>query len=176
MLLRNLKVIGLLSCLLWSSAIFAQTAFSSLEERMTGAEFSSSGLDKLSAEELVLLNKWLRDHSVVKYESAAVGAGVSQATAYSKFSQRDNPGYAAADRNFQEHESFHAKLIGNITGWNDSTVFRLDNGMVWEMAEKDTFYIKEVKNPGVEIRSGMFNTWKLLIEGHNSSTRVKRIQ
>jgi hypothetical protein len=38
----------------------AAQEFSSLEERMSAAEFKAAGLDKLSPAELEALNRWLR--------------------------------------------------------------------------------------------------------------------
>ncbi len=48
--------------------------------------------------------------------------------------------------------------------------------MIWEQADKDKFYIKEVENPVAIIEPGMFGTWHLHIEGYSSECRVERIQ
>jgi len=138
---------------------------------MTGAEFTSSGLDKLSPEELANLNLWIKDRSVAVYNNATVAA-----TGKGDFSSSDKPGYTQADQNYQNRETIHARIKGPFKGWNDSTVFSLDNGMVWVMDEKDTFYMKQQDSPEVHIKPGFLSTWNLSVEGFNSSTKVERIQ
>jgi hypothetical protein len=169
--IKFLRSISLLTCLLCATAIFAETPFSSLEERMTGAEFTKSGLDKLSPEELSNLNQWISERSVAVYNNATVAA-----TGKGEFSSSDKPGYNQADQDYQNRETIHARIKGPFKGWNDSTVFSLDNGMVWVMDEKDTFYMKTQDNPEITIKPGFLNTWNLSVEGYNSSTKVERIQ
>ena len=53
-----------------STCALGQEQFSSIEERMTGKEFSETGLVKLTPEELAALNEWLRSHSVATLEDA----------------------------------------------------------------------------------------------------------
>ena len=55
--------------LLASGAALAQQGFSTIEERMTGKEFTETGLTKLSPEELDALNEWLRSHSVATLDN-----------------------------------------------------------------------------------------------------------
>jgi hypothetical protein len=69
-----------------------------------------------------------------------------------------------------------SRLEGAFTGWDGQTIFKLDNGMIWEQADKDKFYIKAVENPVVHIEPGAFKTWKLSVEGYASDCRVERIQ
>src|SRR5688572_10963425 len=52
------------------AAAQGSAAFSSLEERMSHADFKAAGLDKLTPEELAALNEWLRQRG----EAAAVAA------------------------------------------------------------------------------------------------------
>ncbi|MCF6264644.1 MAG: hypothetical protein L3J24_13805 [Xanthomonadales bacterium] len=171
--LNFLQPITFASCLLLSMSAFSQNSFSSLEERMTGAEFANSGLDKLSPEELANLNRWIGERSVAQYENAAVAATPAKEGG---FASKNKPGYAQADQNYQNREKIHARLKGPSSGWNNSTVFSLDNGMVWVMDEKDSFHMKQQDNPEVVIKPGFLNTWNLSIGGHNSSTKVERIQ
>ncbi|MCF6226335.1 MAG: hypothetical protein L3J22_08555 [Xanthomonadales bacterium] len=173
--LNFLQPITFASCLLLSLSVFAQNSFSSLEERMTGEEFANSGLDKLSAEELTNLNRWIGERSVAQFENAAVSATPNN-TNKGGFASKNKPGYAQADQNYQNREKIQARLKGPSKGWNNSTVFSLDNGMVWVMDEKDSFHMKQQDNPEVVIKPGFLNTWNLSIGGHSSSTKVERIQ
>jgi hypothetical protein len=69
-----------------------------------------------------------------------------------------------------------SRLVGKFTGWDGQTIFKLENGMIWEQADKDKFYIKEVENPMITIEPGVFSTWRLSVEGYSSECRVERIQ
>ena len=145
----------------------AQDAFSSLEEQMTGKEFSDAGLEKLSDEELAALNAWLRAHSVGTLDAPNV--------AYAE--QGDLRGFESREsRSLREGGPIQSTLKGEFTGWDGNTVFELENGMIWKQDEKDTFYIRPIIDPQVVIEPGAFGTWRLSIVGYGSSVRVQRIQ
>src|SRR5215831_7592580 len=59
-----------LAVLLTGAAAAAE--FSSLEERMSQAQFHAAGLDKLSPQELKTLNDWLRGHETVTVQQQQV--------------------------------------------------------------------------------------------------------
>ena len=149
-----------------SPVSFAQPAFSSLEEQMTGSEFESAGLEKLSPEELTALNNWIRKRSLATLDAPAAGAAL--------------PGDARGFENEQlenaDRSTITSRLVGSFTGWDGETVFKLENGMIWEQADDDKFFVKAVNNPLVTIEPGMFRTWRLSVEGFGSECRVERIQ
>src|SRR5581483_2843940 len=62
-------VVPAVLCLLLSALPAFGQQFSSLEERMSGADFKAAGLDKLSPEELKYLDNWLQTHQPVKMVS-----------------------------------------------------------------------------------------------------------
>jgi hypothetical protein len=150
----------------------ADEGFSSLEEQMTGQEFEEAGLDKLTQQELDVLNGWIRRRSLATLDAPAPGAATAPATV-------DAP---VADRRGLEGEEdedrtpISSRIVGKFSGWDGQTVFKLENGMIWAQSDKDKFYIKEVENPAVLIDPGMFGTWKLSVEGHDAECRVERIQ
>lgn len=150
----------------FSSLLSAQSdqPFSSLEERMTGSEFTESGLHKLSPEELETLNRWIRERSVAKYEGPPEGSTLPSA-----------PGEVPAIERMAR-ERFQSRIKGEFNGWTGETVFELENGMVWRQSENTTFFIPPVENPVVTIRPGIMSSWILSVEGYSSSTRVERIK
>jgi hypothetical protein len=75
-----------------------------------------------------------------------------------------------------DRSTITSRLVGSFTGWDGQTVFTLENGMIWEQADKDKFYVKEVNNPVVTIEPGAFRTWRLSVDGYSSDCRVERIQ
>lgn len=164
-----------LSLVLATGPLFAQERFSTVEERMTGKEFTEAGLDKLSDEELAALNRWLRDHSVATLENAAARevAGTAQTAATAVPAGTDVRGFegAATDKN-----TIVSRLIGEFDGWDGETIFELENGMVWKQDETDRFFTRNMVNPEVTIKAGLFNSWRLSVEGYNKSVKVERIQ
>ena len=149
---------------------FAAEGFSSLEEQMTGKEFSGAGLDKLSQQELDVLNDWLRRHSVA---TLATRTSSVQATN----SGEDQSEVKSEDKDKEEDRTtITSKLVGTFDGWDGQSVFELENGQIWAQVSKAKWNIKEVENPVAIIEPGMFGTWRLHIEGFDKDCRVKRIQ
>lgn len=161
----NKLLIALLTLSIGSSLLGAE-GFSSLEEQMTGQEFTGAGLDKLSPQELGALNAWIRSRSLATLEAPTTST-VDETV-------RDLRGFEKQDK--EENTTITSSIVGKFSGWDGQTVFRLENGMIWVQDDRDKFYIKEVENPVVTIEPGMFSSWRLNVEGHNSTCRVKRIQ
>jgi hypothetical protein len=149
----------------------ADEGFSSLEEQMSGKEFSAAGLDKLTPEELGALNNWIRRHSVATLQQAG-GSGSTAAAAEGG----DQRGFENRGADEAERTVIKSRLVGSFSGWDGNTIFTLENGMIWEQADKDKSYIPEVQNPEVTIEPAMFKKWRLSIDGFNSACKVKRIQ
>ena len=164
----------LLMALATMPLVVAQQGFSTIEERMTGKEFSETGLSKLTPEELAALNEWLRSHSVATLEDAryAPGAAVAGAGA----ATADQRGF---DRQYDwdGDEAIVSAIKGEFSGWEpDGTVIELENGMIWETAERSRFVIPTQQGLVATIDKGMFGGWRLKVEGYNKSVVVKRIQ
>lgn len=136
--------------------------FSSLEERMTGKEFTEAGLDKLTPEELAALNRWIRQRSVAdyRYEGPAEGA--------------ESDGPVPIDR--MPNERIDSRIVGTFEGWTGDTEFVLENGMVWEQTGNDRYRMRVMENPEVTIRPGLLGGWELQVEGYNVRTKVRRIR
>ena len=153
-----------------SVALAASDGFSSLEEQMTGKEYSAAGLHKLSPEELDVLNEWIRRNSLgtLAAPSSAVGATEPAAT------EKDRRGLPSDPED--DERPIVSRLIGKFDGWDGQTVFKLENGMIWVQADKDKFFVREIENPEVTISPGIFSAWYLTIDGYNSKCKVRRIQ
>jgi hypothetical protein len=157
--------------LMISLPALAAEGFSSLEEQMTGSEYSASGLDKLTPEELAALNNWIRNHSVATLDLPRSGSTVPSGS-----DQADQRGFENEAISEMNDAPIKSRIKGNFSGWDGSTVFVLENGMIWEQADNDKFYIREVANPEITIEPGMFKSWRLSVEGFNSECRVARVQ
>ncbi len=162
------KILMVLLFLSVTLSVAAAGAFSSLEEQMTGKEFSAAGLDKLSQQELDVLNDWLHRHSVATLKAKAVSAEVVD-------SAEGQPELKSEDED-EDRTTITSKLVGTFDGWDGQSVFELENGQIWAQASKSKWHTKEVENPVAVIEHGMFGTWRLHIEGFDKDCRVKRIQ
>lgn len=151
-----------LSC----TAAIAQSGsgFSSLEERMTAAEFNRAGLDKLSPDELAELNQWIRARSLAEEEALALQAAQTAPS---------TPPIDAMPK-----DKFESRIVGSFSGWTgDSDRVELENGMVWEQVGSDTYRLRgPVDDPTVILRPGMFDSWTMQIEGYNKRVSVRRVE
>ena len=155
----------LATCLLAASAVspaFAQS-FSTLEERMSAAQFRAAGLDKLSPEELAALNAWLQKN---------VGIGNSTAVSSAPAAMQDRIGL----RDETSQGTVTSRLLGQFRGWQGKTSFHLENGQVWQQVGNDKWAGVTLENPAVTIKPAFMGSWSLKVEGYNTSTKVKRIK
>ncbi len=72
-------------------------------------------------------------------------------------------------------QSISSRYDGTFDGWDGDTVFRLENGQVWQQAESDRLAFK-AERPVITIRRGWFGVYYLKVEGANKQIRVKRIK
>lgn len=160
------QIILILTTMLLAAATgftLAQQGFSTIEERMTGKEFTDAGLDKLSAEELATLNDWLRAHSVATLENR-------------NQEYTDTRGFESRALRDLDDSDVVSPIKGEFSGWSGDTVFELENGMIWQQTESDTFYIPPTTKAVAVIEQGVFSSWRLKIQGYNRSVSVKRLE
>lgn len=160
---KSLILLATTFALTAGTAGLAQQGFSTIEERMTGKEFTEAGLDKLSNEELVALNEWLRAHSVATLDNAS--------QEYTDARGFETQAMAALDDG-----DIMSPIKGEFSGWTGDTVFELENGMIWQQAEGGTFYISPTTDAVAVIDKGVFNAWRLKVDGYSKTVRVKRLQ
>lgn len=157
-----------LSLVLATGPAFAQNQeFSSLEERMSAAEFKAAGLDKLSPEELARLNEWLRGKQAL---APAIGY-VPQPAATD-----DRRGFYP-DAEVDDDTPIYSSIDGEFKGWSKrGDQFKLANGQVWEAIDSATRLRVDLVNPSVILTPGMINGWFLQVDGYNAKVRVKRVK
>lgn len=148
-------LLAALALLLTALPVMAQQ-FSSLEERMSAADFKAAGLDKLTPEQLRHLNDWLRTHEQVKTVTSS-----GQPVFYP-----DN----------QPRDKFTTHLVGHFNGWGGHTTFTLDNGQVWKQAESGAYSCPDIDNPEVTIKPMILGSWLMYVQGCNQSVRVDRVK
>lgn len=159
------RSIALLLLALLAFAVSAQE-FSSLEERMSAAEFRAAGLDKLSPEELAALNAWLRGQRSL--------APVASAPAPQSIAEIDRRGLS---NTVSHNDVIESRIVGNFRGWSGTkSTFELENGMVWQSIDPAAKLAVNLNDPTVRITPGFMDAWFLQVEGYNARVRVKRIK
>lgn len=148
--------------LLITPLVLGAQEFSSLEERMSAADFRAAGLDKLSDAELAELNAWLQ-----------ANMGVSRALPPGQPHPADTIGFRAAAPTGE----IISQIDGPFTGWDGRTEFRLKNGQVWVQSDSaDRYRSPKIMDQGVRIEPGMMDSWVLRPDGSNHRVKVRRIK
>ena len=143
-----------LALLLTGAASAAE--FSSVEERMSQAQFHAAGLDKLSPAELKALNDWLRGHETV---TTKVVTQTGEPIFYPKDSERT---------------VVESRIDGAFIGWYGRTVFKLENGQEWVQTESGSFNNGKYDHPKVRVKPMMVGDWLMYVEPCGCSVRVTR--
>jgi hypothetical protein len=150
-----------LSCALAGSA--QAQSFSTVEERMSAADFRRAGLDKLSPEELASLNAWLQQ------DAARRGAVVA--------APEDRRGFEDGGifRSSQDGDRIVATVAGRFSGWRGAgDRITLSNGQVWRITDSSTDLRVDLEDPQVVLERNAFGGWQLRVEGYNTRARVVR--
>jgi hypothetical protein len=123
----------------------------SIEELMSASEFRQAGLAKLSPQELAALNRWLG-----KYAMAVASSVQKVDTA---------PGAPQVIEN---------NIEGEFQGWDGETIFKLDNGQIWQQASYAYTYHYAYRPKVVIFRSG--GTYRMRVDGTTGDIAVKRLK
>jgi len=151
---RVLAGAALLAGILAGGSAVAQQAYTPIEERLSPEQMRATGLDQLQPEQLSLLNRLLSN------EQASIAAQSVQA-------ERER-------RSEQEKTPVSSSLKGEFRGWQNGTVFELENGQRWRVIDSDFQATRRLSNPKVTISPGLFGSWYMLVEGTTVKAKVKR--
>lgn len=146
-------VVRLLVAITAVTVCVPQTGSFSVERVMTAAEFREAGLNKLSPEELAALNRW-----VAKY-AASVAIAASQIS---------NPRAPATP------DVIESRIEGDFEGWDGETIFKLDNGQIWQQASYAYTYHYAYRPEVVIYRSD--SGYRMRVENVSDTIAVKRLK
>lgn len=141
-----------------------------LQQQMSPAEFKAAGLDKLSAQELATLNRWLQ---------GKVEAATTQAVAAVREEAREQGRQEVIVKNrgffdFGSSEPITGVLQGEFRGFGKGRVYVLDNGQEWEQTDSTSVVGVRKQSPKVSIKPGVMGVWYMKVEGVNSQPKVRR--
>jgi hypothetical protein len=185
----------------WSAALLALSLtlplaaaeFRGLEREMSPEERARTGVDRLNAEQRAALDAWLQQRfaaeSVTSAPAAATPASPAPAATPSAPAAVATPAASAAAARAAlsdasqigfshytgKREEFSARIVGTFRGWTGRTLFRLDNGQVWQQSESGSYAI-ELDNPEVRLRPKAMGSWMLVLKHNNRGVRVRRVE
>ena len=193
------RTLALLALLVSASCAFA-ASFEGLEGAMSSDEFREAGLDKLSAEELAALERWIAGRlgqSVAPAPAAtsaapAVLAPVSVPSAPAPTASASPEPPPAAPPPAPEADpaiadiglikktkdlprSFRSRISGDFSGWKGETIFRLENGQVWQQRMEGE-WTTNMRDPEIEISRNLFGFYSMKMLATGRRIGVKRIE
>lgn len=179
--MKHLFLAGLLLCTL--STAFAQAAFPGLKQVMTEAEWKRAGLDRLTPDEIGVIDAALIKHyfqtvrtaaavsaAPVPAPEAAPGATAAEkAAAKSRFWDKFGLGKSTAESDWRAQ----APMVAKVTGWRGANGFILDNGQVWEGVEKIPY---DLPGNTVIIEARPMGAYALKLNDESIAVRVRRVR
>jgi hypothetical protein len=122
-----------------------------IDQLMSAAEFRQAGLAKLTPEELGNLSAWLAKYSrtLVQASSSSVVEGTTPAT-------------------------IESRIDGDFNGWEGETIFKLQNGQIWQQASYAYNYHYAYAPKVLIYRSGP--GYMMRVDGIDRAIAVKRLK
>jgi len=162
---------------------------SSLEEIMSPDQYRAAGLHKLTESERSSLYQWLREYTGNAPIPAAMPPGKNASgTVSAAPDQLESPGAVQSADDMEEfgfpepppdplesREELHARVLQPFKGWDGKTVFKLDNGQVWQQRRSGRFtYLGD--DTRVVIKKNSWGFYDMRLIDADRSVGVKRLK
>jgi hypothetical protein len=121
----------------------ADDDFPGVRRLMSDEEFRKTGLDGLTEQELEALDAWLLRYT-------AGDAEILRET-------------SDKVREAREDHEVVSRIVGDFEGWSGGTVFRLENGQVWEQRLDGRYRYRGEPNPEVRIDRNWLGFYRLTV-------------
>ncbi len=179
-----MKLLGLLlPCLLATSAAVAQSAFPGLQNILTTAEWQRAGLDRLSPDQIGVIDAALIRHTLRTVTNTPAASPSAPAAAPAVPADATPAQAAAAKSRFWDKFGFgksdgpdwrtQPPMVAKVTGMRGANGFVLDNGQTWEGQEAIPF---EILGQSVTIESRPLGAFALKLNGDSLPVRVQRVR
>lgn len=120
-----------------------------IKELMTPSEFKSCGLEKLSREELARLDTWLQLYTLRVVQ--VLTREVSPSTP----------------------DIVESRIEGTFTGWDGDTIFKLENGQIWQQSSYAYTYHYAYRPEVLIYKTD--SRYKMKVEDVDETIYVKRL-
>jgi hypothetical protein len=160
--LRAIAFLVLLSC----AAVAVADGWIPIAQRLSGEQMHATGLDTLTADQLALLDRLLREETarvvdVARREAASAAVAERKAIDPASF-------VGLSD------EPIRSRLVGSVGHWEPGYEFRLDNGQVWKVLKGTMRLRKPLVAPEVLVVPGIAGRWFLQVDEDLPKARVYR--
>jgi hypothetical protein len=175
--MKLLRLLVLTALITAGQASAAEPVFPGLRSVMTAAEWKRAGLDRLSPDELGVIDAALIRHLVQAAAIAATPPPVEptpgttpqqNALTRSRFWERFGLGKSDAS-DWRQQPPMRAK----VTGWQGANRFALDTGQVWEGVEAIPF---EILGATITIEARPLGAFAMKLNEDSMSVRVRRVK
>jgi len=146
----------------------AQETFAGLKAVLTEAEWKRAGLDRLTPDEIGVVDAALIRHLAQRAPAPAAPL-MPGAETDRKPGWLERFGFPTFDSDWRDVPPLRAKVVA----WETRNRFRLDNGQVWEGFEPIRM---ELVGRSVEIQARPRGQYGLVVEGTNTAVRVYRLR
>jgi hypothetical protein len=146
------------------SAVFISAQSSSAlkaDDVMTAEELNDTGLSTLTSVQRRAFDAWLNRYTTTVYNIAANQRKKQPTPRYSDVKSGCAP-------------AIESNISGDFNGWEGETVFKLDNGQIWEQAEYDYTYSYSYR-PDVTIYQ-VSGGCRMKVEDEEETILVRRIK
>lgn len=138
---------------------------------LTPEQRASAGLDKLSPGELARLDALLLARETARPVTDAVPTGGNRPGWITALITLDK-----ATKAPEAAEALESQLVGEFSGWEGKSVFRLKNGQIWQQNDTSTRAERPRMEPKVRIFPGLLGAYWLEVEGIKQRVKVKPIK
>jgi hypothetical protein len=135
-----------------------------IEQFMTPQELQQTGVSLLSPQQREALNRWLFSYTM-RVAAAAASVEPKQPNARTP-SARATGSYCAP--------AIESTISGEFKGWSGDTIFKLDNGQIWQQAEYEYTYSYAYR-PNVTIYQTSSGC-RMKVEDKEETILVRRIK
>lgn len=176
-----------LAVALVTPAVAAESVFPGLQSLMTDNEWKRSGLNRLSPDEIGVIDAALIRHLAsqknrILVTPPAAAASTASAPAASNpasapLSTTPRPGlwerFGLSARALESDWRSQPPLVAKVTTWQGANAFVLENGQVWEGLEAIPF---ELPGRAVTIEARPGSNFALRLDERSAVIRVRRIK
>ena len=175
-----MKIITLavLSLLVTSQSLASET-FPGLKAILSEAEWKRAGLDRLSPDQLGVIDAALIRHhgsTIAQHKTELAAASIATPPPAQGMIDSSKAGvpesFGLPDSNGSDWRN-QPPLKATVTEWVSANRFKLDNGQVWEGVESITY---DIAGKPIEIHARPSNQFALTVEGKSTTLRVRRVR
>lgn len=152
-----------------------------LREAMSAEEFSATGLEKLTPEELEALRGWVNRY-VSQEKTKAVEVAVQERKEVIKKETERAFGFLnvwgdgePVPEELKGPDYIESTVPGKFRGWNGGSRFVLANGQVWEQLGNDQYFMP-LTDPAVRIEKGSLGSHYLRVLETGRRVKVRRVK